>query len=142
LVDIVLLFELWILIPRIISRGPAVPPCLMGEGPLFLGLVYLGKQRRLALRGVDFNPLNYSFWANYAILLFESWILIPRIPPFWPVEPQVCLNNGFQRSGHQRRYCNQSWASVPRFSIIQGQQRLSLNSGVTSSSLKSAYVYS
>jgi hypothetical protein len=43
LVDTVLLFELWILIPRIISRGLAVPPCPTGDGSLFLGLAYLGK---------------------------------------------------------------------------------------------------
>jgi hypothetical protein len=86
---------------------------------------------------VDFNPSNYSFWADNAISLFESWILIPRISPFRPAVPQVCLNNGFLRSCHQRCYCNQPWASVPNFSLIQGQQRLSFNSGVTSSSLKS-----
>jgi hypothetical protein len=43
LADTVLLFELWILIPRIISRGLAVPPCPTGDGSLFLGLAYLGK---------------------------------------------------------------------------------------------------
>jgi hypothetical protein len=53
---------------------------------------------------------------------------------------QVCLNNEFLRSGHHRRYCNQPWASVPRFSLIQGQQCLSFNSGVTSSSLKSGFM--
>jgi hypothetical protein len=76
LVDTVLLFHLWILIPRIISRGPAVPPCFMGEGSQSLSLAYLGKPRRLVLRVVDFNPSNYSLARN-AILLFESWFSIP-----------------------------------------------------------------
>jgi hypothetical protein len=52
--------------------------------------------------------------------------------------PQIRPNNGFLHSGLQRCYCNQPWASVPRFSLIQGQQRLSFNSGVTPSSLKSS----
>jgi hypothetical protein len=140
LVDTVLLFELWILIPRIISHGPTVPPCFTGEGSQFLSLVYLGKLCHLALRVVDFNPSNYSFLADNAILLFESWISIPQISLFRPEVPQVCLNNGSLRLGYQHRYCNQPWASVPRFSLIQGQQRLSFNSGVTLCSLKSSFM--
>jgi hypothetical protein len=62
LVDTVSLFELWILIPQIISHGPTVPPCFTGEGSQFLGLAYSGKQRCFALRVVDFNPSSYSFW--------------------------------------------------------------------------------
>jgi hypothetical protein len=139
LVDVVLLFELWILIPQIIPHGPAVPPCFTGEGFQSLGLAYLGKPRHLVLWVVDFNPLNYSL-ADNAILLFESWFSIPRISLFQPAVPQVCMNNGFLRSGRQRRYCNQPWASVPRLAIIQGQQRLSLNLGITSSSPKSGFM--
>jgi hypothetical protein len=75
LVDTVLLFELWILIPRIISRGPAVPPCLTGEGSQFLGLAYLGKQHRLALRVVD---------------------LIPRIILFGLTTPYYCSSHGLR----------------------------------------------
>jgi hypothetical protein len=85
---------------------------------------------------VDFNPSNYSFRANNTMLLFESWILILQISPFRPAVPQVCLNNGLLCSGHQCRYCNQPWASVPGFSLNQGQQCLSLNSDGTFSSLK------
>jgi hypothetical protein len=75
-----------------------------------------------------------------AILIFELWILIPRIVlwlatpychsihGFWSLEslfsrpavPQVRCNNGFLCSGHQRRYCIQLWVSVPRLSLIQG----------------------
>jgi hypothetical protein len=54
--------------------------------------------------------------------------------------PQVCLNNGFLRSGHQHCYCNQPWASLPKFSLIQGQQRLSFNSGVTPGSPKLGFM--
>jgi hypothetical protein len=50
--------------------------------------------------------------------------------------PQIRLNNGFLCSSHQRRYCSQPWASVPRLSLIQGQQCLNFDSGVTPSSLK------
>jgi hypothetical protein len=76
LVDIVLLFELWIFIPRIMFHGPAVPPCFTGEGSQFLGLPYLGKPRRLVLRVVDFNPSKCSLAGN-TILPFKSWLLIP-----------------------------------------------------------------
>jgi hypothetical protein len=76
LVDTVLLFELWILIPRIMFHGLAVPPCFTGEGSQFLGLPYLGKPRRLVLRVVDFNPSNCSLAGN-AILPFKSWLSIP-----------------------------------------------------------------
>jgi hypothetical protein len=53
--------------------------------------------------------------------------------------PQIRLNSRFVCSGHQHHHCNQPWASVPRFSLIQGQQHLSLNSGVTLSSPKSGF---
>jgi hypothetical protein len=76
LVDTILTFELWILIPRIIPYGPAVPPCFTGEGSQFLSLAYLSKPCRLVLRVVDFNPSNYSL-ADNATLLFESWFLTP-----------------------------------------------------------------
>jgi hypothetical protein len=49
LVETVLLFELWILIPRIISYELVVPPCFAGEGFQFLGLAYLRKPHCLVL---------------------------------------------------------------------------------------------
>jgi hypothetical protein len=39
--------------------------------------------------------------------------------------------------GHQRHYYDLLWASVPRFSLIRGQQRLSPNSGGSLNSSKS-----
>jgi hypothetical protein len=75
-VKTVLLFELWILIPRIISYGPAVPSCFTGEGSQYLGLAYLGKLCRLVLQVVDFNPSNFPL-ADDATLLFESWFSTP-----------------------------------------------------------------
>jgi hypothetical protein len=76
LVDTVLIFELWILIPRIIPYGLAVPPCFTGKGSQYLGLAYLGKLCRLFLRVVDVYPSNCSL-ADNATLLFESWFLTP-----------------------------------------------------------------
>jgi hypothetical protein len=76
LVDNVLIFELWIFIPRIMFHGPAVPPCFIGEGSQFLGLLYLGKPRRFVLRVMDFNPSNCPLAGN-AILPFKSWFSIP-----------------------------------------------------------------
>jgi hypothetical protein len=41
-IDAILLFELWILIPRTISLGPAVPPCFSGNGFSSHKLLLLG----------------------------------------------------------------------------------------------------
>jgi hypothetical protein len=71
LIDAILLFELGILIPRIISRGSAMPPCLSVEGFLSLVLSHLGQQRRLILQVVDFDPSNLFFSARSAASLSE-----------------------------------------------------------------------
>jgi hypothetical protein len=65
-----MLFESWILIPRTISLGPAVPPC------------FLGHQRRLVVRVVDFDSSNLFFSACSAANLPEYWISISRVTSF------------------------------------------------------------
>jgi hypothetical protein len=63
--------------------------------------------------------------------LFELWILIPRIS-FWlatPYRDQVMAISAVMFI--------QPWASVPRLFLIQGQQCLNFDSGITLSFLKS-----
>jgi hypothetical protein len=78
--------------------------------------LFSGWQHHITIQVMVFDPLNLSFR---------------------PAVPRIRLNNGFLCSGHQRRYCIQPWASVPRLPLIQGQQCLNFNSGVNPSSLKS-----
>jgi hypothetical protein len=47
-----------------------------------LKLFPLGQQHRFTVRVVDSVPLNYFLWASSAVLLFEWWIMFPRIISF------------------------------------------------------------
>jgi hypothetical protein len=67
------------------------------------------------------------FWfavCGQTLSLFELWILIPRTA-FWLATPY------YQSSrGHQRHIFIRPWASIPRLSLIQGQQCLNFDSRV------------
>jgi hypothetical protein len=74
-----------------------------------------------------------TFWfavCRQTLSFFELWILIPRTA-FWLATPY------YQSSrGHQRRIFIRPWASVPRLSLIQGQQCLNFDSRVNFGSLE------
>jgi hypothetical protein len=125
-------------------------------GFLSLELFITGQQCLHASRARGLDSLVCHTWAGHVALLFELWILVPRIvlwlpTPFyhpshgfrsfdplffWSAVPQIHPNNGFFYSSHQCRYCTQPWASVPRLSLIQGRQCLYFDSGVNFGSLE------
>jgi hypothetical protein len=67
----VLLFELWILLPQIISFGPAAPFYYSSCGFCSLELSPLGQQRRLIIQVVDSGPSNHFFSASSTAILFK-----------------------------------------------------------------------
>jgi hypothetical protein len=111
-----------------------VPSCYSSCGSQSLKLFLSGQQRHLAIRVVDLNPLNYFFRASCAIVLLKQQILISRIASFG-ITTSLCVA-GLVIS-FQCHYYDLLWASVPRFSLIRGQQCLSFNSGGDFSSSKS-----
>jgi hypothetical protein len=109
LFDAISLFELGILFPQIISIGPAAPFYCSSCGFCSLELFPLGQQRRLIIRMVDYVPSNYFLWASSAVLLFELWIMFPRIISFGPAAPSYYSSCGLRSLesflfGQQRCY--------------------------------------
>jgi hypothetical protein len=99
LFNAILLFELWILLPRIISFGPAAPSYYLSCGFCSLKLFPLGQQRRFTIRVVDFAPSSYLLWASSAVLLFKLWTPVPRIISFRPAAPLSYSSSRFQSHG-------------------------------------------
>jgi hypothetical protein len=104
---------------------------LSGYSSLSLELCFTGQQSLHASRAKGLCSPVCSIRASPVALFFELWILIPQIV-FWLATP-YCQSS----HGHQRRYCIQPWASVPKLFLIQGQQCLKFSSGIILSFLKS-----
>jgi hypothetical protein len=125
----VLSFELWIPIPRIVPLGPAAPSYHSGWGLRSLKFFLFGQQRRWLIRVMDSDFMSHLFMTYPCATRFAG-------PLVYYSRVFVIIYQVYA-SGHQRHYYDLLRASVPRFSLIRGQQRLSPNSGGSLNSSKS-----
>jgi hypothetical protein len=128
----VLLFELWISIPRIISFGPAASSCYSSCGPRSLKSFLFGQQRHFLTQVINLDFMDHFFW-NYHIHVLQD-LQYPFIdrgrfhsPPSlctWAISAINLINYGHQSPDFPLFGANRASASI-RVEILAPQNPVS-----------------